>query len=863
MSIGRVDYGTAVPLSSGGVGELYKAYDAKLGRHVALKFLRSDDPSQVRRLAREARTQANLPTHPNLCAIYGVGDYEGRPYMAMEYIEGEGLDAVGQSLSVDERVRAIAQIAEALSIVHAAGLVHRDIKPANIVLSRSGGAGDLRPVLVDFGTVWSADHRTMTRLGQFVGTPAYMAPEQVRGGRDALGPAVDVYGLGATLYALLTGRPPFGAASSIHLLHQVLNDDAPRLRAVWPEAPRALEAVFMRCLAKDPAMRYADAAALAADLQRYLAGESVLAPATRWNTRVAHRIGRWRRPLRMALSVMAVGLVLLGVSAYRAQQRLAAAQRYDALGADLEGALRAVYMSSYHDVRPAQQRVRARIVALEAALAAAPGPARAPMRGAIGRGWLALGAPARGLAHLRAAWAADHRTPVIAYAIGRALSGRYAAARAHASGLLDPASRRAHDAEAVRRYRAPARTFLARGRGASSTSPGFVEALLQLHDGNYDAARAQVRIARAELPWQHEVDALLGTIHRVEALDDFARGDPRASWPHLIAADRAYRRAQRSAASDPHIAASLCAQRRLMLRYAVVNAGLFAATSLPSVVAYRDAARIACHRAQRLAPTDADAVVDRARIEWQWAIHQQRLLNESNRPAVHRGRLWARHALRLDPHHAAALDLLSSLALLPARAYGASLDHREPRPWLDLAEVYCRRLAGFADQRGTVVNRLAAVFHGRGYAELTAGLDPHRTLQRAAAYAAASVRHAPERASHHYNLGMMHTALAEISLHFGRAIDEDLARANAAFRRGQRLNPDNYWGAFQIALGYGNGARQAFYRREDPTPWIEHAAQQMNRILARSPELAYLHELRARLLIEGARLRLERGDDPT
>ncbi|MEM6457746.1 MAG: serine/threonine-protein kinase, partial [Acidobacteriota bacterium] len=209
MSGERIDYGTAVPLSSGASAEVYRAYDAKLGRHVALKFLRSDDPAQVRRLAREAQTQANLPTHPNLCAIYGVDTLDGRPYIAMEYVAGEALDAVGATLSVDARVRAIADVAAALSIVHAAGLVHRDIKPANIVLARGGDDDDARPVLVDFGTVWSADHRTMTRLGHVLGTPAYMAPEQVRGGHDALGPAADVYALGATLYALLIGAPPF------------------------------------------------------------------------------------------------------------------------------------------------------------------------------------------------------------------------------------------------------------------------------------------------------------------------------------------------------------------------------------------------------------------------------------------------------------------------------------------------------------------------------------------------------------------------------------------------------------------------------------------------------------------------------
>ncbi|MEM6457337.1 MAG: serine/threonine-protein kinase, partial [Acidobacteriota bacterium] len=335
----RIDYGTAVPLSSGGTAEVYKAYDARLGRAVALKFLRRDDPQQVERLLREARALAHLPVHENLCTIYGVGTQNGRPYIAMELIEGVSLREARAQLTRSERVQVVMQIASALERVHAAGLVHRDIKPANIVLARRAD-GTPRPVLVDFGTVWLPSEATMTRLGQWLGTPAFMAPEQVIGGHRTLGPATDVYGLGGTLYHLLIGRPPFDGPADLTLLQRVIHDPPTPPRALDATLSPALEAIVLRCLRKEPAARYADAGALADDLQRHLADEPLARATTQqrtWDRRLLQRARRWRTPLRAAALVALVAVALLMALGYRDQQRRTAVQRYDRVAQDLEG----------------------------------------------------------------------------------------------------------------------------------------------------------------------------------------------------------------------------------------------------------------------------------------------------------------------------------------------------------------------------------------------------------------------------------------------------------------------------------------------------------------------------------------------
>ncbi|MEM6455289.1 MAG: serine/threonine-protein kinase, partial [Acidobacteriota bacterium] len=609
MSADRIDYGTAVPLSSGGMAEVYRAYDARLGRPVALKFLRREDPEQVERLLREARALAHLPTHENLCAIYGVGEQEGRPYIAMELIEGEALDEIGEQLTLRERVEVVMQIAAALEPVHDAGLIHRDIKPTNIVLARRAD-GSLRPVLVDFGVVWTPREATLTGLGQWLGTPAFMAPEQVVGGHASLGPPTDVYGLGGTLYFLLTGRQPFEGESHLNLLRQVLGDAPTPPRRHAPDVAPDLETIVLRCLRKDSGSRYPSGGALAEDLRRHLADEP-LARATSqqrtWDARLLRRVRRWRTPLHAIALALVVTIVLLAVLAYRAQARRDAVQRYDRVGTSIEGTLRAVAMSAPHDVRAARAQVRARLHALTAELDTLSGPARAPLRAAIGRGWLALRDDARAAAHLRAAWQGGHRTATVAYGRGLALGRGYERAVRRASRLGNADARAAARAQADQRYRDAARDLLMQGRATALAAPAYVEGLIQFYEGDYATALASAQRARGLLPWLYEATELVGRIEYARALDAFNRGDFNAAWRALRAADRAYRAASASAPSDLGVALGACLVRLESLANGIDHVGTSSEASLPSLIAYRDAARVACRRIPRLDPDSAEA----------------------------------------------------------------------------------------------------------------------------------------------------------------------------------------------------------------------------------------------------------------
>jgi eukaryotic-like serine/threonine-protein kinase len=389
-------------IGRGGMGVVHEAVQRSLNRRVALKVLGSAlglTPRAVDRFRREAAAAAKLH-HTNIIPIYATGEQDGFHFYAMELIDGPSLDAVIRSLRTDPPTAAaenspaheatapyvpgqpfpspppsamgalsaalrfdrqaamIADVAAALHHAHQNGVTHRDIKPSNLMLSSDG-----RLSVTDFGLARMLEEPGMTVTGEFVGTPAYMSPEQVTAGRIPVDHRTDIYSLGATLYELLTLRPPFRGDGRDQLLAQVIQKEPPRPRSIDPRIPRDLETICLKCLDKDPDRRYATAQELADDLRRFVNRFAILAK----RTGPLGRAKRWakRNPWVAGLAVLV--LVLTGIAGYFAwraheteQQRRADEQRRDeekrvqqrqtafdkavveAMGGDAPAALRAI-----------------------------------------------------------------------------------------------------------------------------------------------------------------------------------------------------------------------------------------------------------------------------------------------------------------------------------------------------------------------------------------------------------------------------------------------------------------------------------------------------------------------------------------
>jgi serine/threonine protein kinase len=299
------DYELLEEIARGGMGVVYKARQVSLNRVVALKMIlagqlaREDD---VRRFYTEAEAAANLE-HPGIVPIYEVGQHEGQHYFSMGFIEGESLAAkVAEGpLPPREAAELVLKVAEAIAYAHERGVIHRDLKPGNILLDKNGQAR-----VTDFGLAKrtsAADHsgvEALTTTGQILGTPSYMPPEQAAGRLEEIGPLADVYSLGAVLYTLLTGRPPFQSASVMDTLMAVLEQEPVPPRQLSAGVPVDLESICLKCLEKASKRRYVSALELAADLDRYLAGEPVIARpvgrivrAARWVARHPAKVGAY------------------------------------------------------------------------------------------------------------------------------------------------------------------------------------------------------------------------------------------------------------------------------------------------------------------------------------------------------------------------------------------------------------------------------------------------------------------------------------------------------------------------------------------------------------------------------------------
>jgi eukaryotic-like serine/threonine-protein kinase len=334
-------YDLLAEIGRGGMGVVYKARHLALGRDVALKMVLAGSQAgavELVRFRQEAEAVAKLD-HPNIVEVYEVGAYQGQSYLALEFIGGGDLarKSTGVPQPPRDAARLVETLAAAVQHAHVCGILHRDLKPANVLLTLDGV-----PKLADFGLARRIDGGGgLTATHAILGTPSFIAPEQAAG-ESKIGPAVDIYGLGAILYMLLTGQPPFLGENAIETLRRAIDDPPIPVSRLRPDCPRDLDVICLKCLEKNPSKRYSTAAAFADDLHRFLADEAILArPIGR-----VEKLGRWARRnpgVATLSSLLALLLLVIGLGGFGLSLRLKSAlgqaegDRDAARRADAEG----------------------------------------------------------------------------------------------------------------------------------------------------------------------------------------------------------------------------------------------------------------------------------------------------------------------------------------------------------------------------------------------------------------------------------------------------------------------------------------------------------------------------------------------
>ncbi len=806
---------TGVLIGVGGMGEVYRAWDPDLERFVALKYLRSGDPELVERLLREARAQARVD-HPGVCKVYEVGVDDGRPFIAMQYVDGPLLSEAAPTMSLEQKVLTMLKVAEAVQAAHSAGLVHRDLKPGNIKLEVSDD-GELHPFVLDFGIARLQEVAGLTATGQVLGTPGYLSPEQARGEVSRLDRRSDIFSLGVILYELVSGKRPFEGDSGAAVLVKLLQEEPLPLRRRSPHLPRDLETVVMRCLEKEPERRYPSARELADDLGRFLRGEPILArPRTlveRWATTV-RRHPRTSAALAVSAAVALLAVALALESRASAARRAALAQRFGQEVERVEGVLQRAYLLPLHDIRAEKGRVRELVEWVDAESRSLGKGSLAAGHYAAGRGLLALDQAEPARARLQAAWDLGYRSPAVASALGLALARLYRSALQEADEVLNVPLRERMLREAEERLRQPAAEYLAETSGAPEPAP-YLAAILAFVTG--DDAGALSRLAELEQsdPFYYEGDLLAGVVHRRRyqaALDSGAAGEAELAFAQ---ARRAFAAATEVGESDPRPYQELCGLWVQELRMRVYTTG-------GEVGPARDAALESCRAALVADPDSAAAHLEAGRAHRYWA-EQLLALGQPASEAFAAARQHAREALRVDPASDDAYILIGVTHRQAANALAEA--GGDPRADLEAA------VAAFAEALRLNPNDYGATV-SLSNALLYLGADARARGGQAAAHFRAAIQAARQATELEgnlvgawVNLGIAHGQLAAILRDSGGDPATDMAAGVAALERAIEVNPRFLTAHFNLAELLLQEAQGKLRRGRDPTAEVARAHQ--------------------------------------
>jgi eukaryotic-like serine/threonine-protein kinase len=883
-------------LGQGGMGQVFLARDLRLRRDVAIKFVRGDNPDHARRLVAEARAQARV-SHERVCKVYEVGEIADQIYIAMHRIAGAPIGELAGELGLADKVALIRGAAEGIHAAHGAGIIHRDLKPANIMVERDAD-GALRPYVLDFGLAHSAHDDGATITGAVVGTPRYMAPEQATGQRGAVDHRADVYGLGATLYHLVTGQPPVIGTTLPEVVHQLASGEPRAPRAVDPTIPADLEAIVLKCLERDRAARYASARALADDLGRFLAGEPVAARAAGAWYRLRKRITRHRRittVIAAALVGVMVAVSWAMVARRDADVRARAAIRFTERVERVEAAARFSALSPEHDVRGDRAAIRAQLADLERDVAAVPA-LFGPGASALGRAYLALDDDAQARAYLEAAWQHGFREPRTAYALALALGHLYLQQLLAAERVGQPDLRDGQKRAIERQYRDPALGYLAASRGAEVAPAAYVATLTAYYAGQLDDALHQLAAIDRDQPWFYEAAELRGDILLARALNRRDLGDEARAREDLAAGREAYAAAAATAHSRAAVYDALGELEYVELRLELYGRGhvepalartIAATTRGRAILPDRDTTLVLEARAYRsLAEydtdhgrdADAERQLDRALADAQRAVE---LAPTHPEPRLELSRIYRqagelRESRNQDPGEPLhrAIEVAEGIASADRdAAYFTNLGliHGTLADYDDDAGhgVRDNRDRSIADYRRAVAldDRLTSAWINLGIGHYMRAAQPRA---RAAEADLGDARDAldraatrdPDNVAPYFYLGEVHKLVAERLTARGGDPGAELARALAAYQRGVVTSPElphlhNGIGTVHLDL-----ARLAWDRGGDPAPMVDRARAAFSQAIAVAPEQGFAYSNLGEAFALRAWLQRARDEDP-
>lgn len=840
-------------IGSGGMGRVYKARDETLDRWVAIKLLRSDDPETLARFSREARAQAGIK-HDHVCPVYEVGESEGRPYIVMAFVDGVTLLDAVEEMGLETTVSVVADVADALHTAHRTGLIHRDVKPSNVMVEFSEDRG-WHGWVMDFGIAQEVSGENLTVTGATLGTPAFMSPEQVQGGAGGCDRRTDVYGLGATLYNALAGRPPYDGSGVADILVRVALVDPVSPRTVKSSLPKDLETIILKCLEKEPGRRYDNASMVADDLRRWIEGEPIQARRAEWTYRLLKTITR----NRLAAAVIGGALLAIGLigayalhSVWHVREESRIAQAFSVEVNEMEAKLEKAYLLPQHDIRAALSEVQSRLRHLEDEMEARGRPAKGPGHHALGRGHNVLRQNEKALVYLQMAWDDGYRNPDVAYALGVALGRLYERELERAQKMANEAARSKHRTEIEKEFRDPALEYLEMASGLDQGRQAYAEGLIALYEERFDDAVSLAEQAVASDPTFYQAHLLEADIDIARGVDLFGSGEVEAAVSAYSRAGEALEVAAEIGRSDPAVHRSRCRLLTMTLE-SRIRRGIAGDADF-------DAATRACEVGLRINPDDVDALAAVSQVKWRWGT-QLISVGEDPVPLLEEAVALAQKAVGIEPDNGVALnDLGVALSKLGLNDLKTGLD---PTSHLEGAiEAFDRATEVEVSGHQAFNNRGLARWRLAQWA-MTAGEDPLPLFSEAAGDFRASLSILENDPAALVNLGAVLLTAGIYQSHQGLDPSSSIGESIAVFEKTLEVNPRMAIALNSLGAALCTRAEWEQDRGDDPRKSLDQAIEAFERSAEENPGSTVVFSNLGSAAATRAHYELDIGDDPT